>query len=515
MYKRIGKYLIFVSPLLLKYIFILVFAGYNLLSTEDTVEDLFFCLIIGIILYVDILEKKLFNNLLLVIYVIYFILEGTSYLSVNSNFTSSFMYVLLEASNTELVEFVDSYKSMSTILFLVLSILSLIFLKKLNLKKQIKNKYIIGFLSLVILVSGLKISGFIESNAYHNIVRGIYGYVEMQNNFSLDTNTLKEDISLKSNNEVMVIVLGESTNRSHMQLYNYNKPTTPYLSKLKDSLFVYDDVISTDVQTFKSIPKMLTSLSTFSNGQGVTNIVEVFNKAGFSTYWLSNQRPISFHDNAISKIASNSSYFKFYNHKIDKHTDTYDEIIIPKYRSILKEKGKKLIVLRLIGTHFDYEKRYPETFAKFFPTKKSKKETVINHYDNAILYNDFILKSIIELLNETNNKSALIYLSDHGENVYDEGDFFGRTEANLTKGMLDIPFIVWTSKNFALPKDFEYKPNRKFMTDNLYESIGHLFGVKHIGMDFSKSLFSNTFEERKRVVVTGIDYDEYFEVKYE
>ena len=325
----------------------------------------------------------------------------------------------------------------------------------------------------------------------------------------------KKNIQINANNEVLVVVLGESTARGHMQLYGYKRETTPLLNAIKDSLFIYNNVISTDVFTLKVIPKMLTSLDNTNTNKEVINIIEVFNKAGYNTFWLSNQRPISFHDNAISKIASASNKFKFFNHIIDKHTVVLDEIILPDYKNILNQKGKKVIFINLIGTHFDYKKRYPVAYNKFISEfeEASDKDKIINHYDNAILYNDFIVYSILQELKKLNTKSALLYLSDHGENVYDDGDFFGRTESNLKKNMFDIPFFIWTSDKFEFPDDFEYMPNRKFMTDHLYESLGHLFGVMHKDMNANHSIFSKSFKNRKRIVANGINYDEHFLTK--
>ena len=155
-------------------------------------------------------------------------------------------------------------------------------------------------------------------------------------------------------------------------------------------------------------------------------------------------------------------------------------------------------------------------FNRFLSNAKStKKERILNYYDNAVLYNDFIVYSMIKELQNQNKKSALLYLSDHGENVYDGTDFFGRSEDVLTKSMFEIPFLVWVSNNFELPEDFEYKPDRKFIADHTYESVGHLFGVMYKDMDINKSIFSNSFKERKRTVIDGIDYESYFLDKHE
>ncbi|MEN3322628.1 phosphoethanolamine transferase [Mariniflexile soesokkakense] len=437
-------------------------------------------------------------------------------MAVSSNFTSSYMFLLIESNQRELSEFTASYINTKIILFLALMVVSFFVIRKKKLEIKNSKKVLFGALFFLGIIATLKLTGLIENNAYHNIVRGTYGYFELQKSVKFNTEISKEDIQITADNEVLVVVLGESTTSGHMQLYGYKRETTPLLSAFKSSLFVYNNVISTDVFTLKAVPKILTSLDNTSTEDTTTNLIEIFNKAGYKTYWLSNQRPISFHDNAISKIASASYQFKFYNHKIDKHTTILDEIIFPDYKDILNQSGKKVVFLRLIGTHFDYNKRYPKTYNKFVSdANATKKETVINYYDNAVLYNDFIVYSLIKELQERPEKSALLYLSDHGENVYDNTDFFGRSETILRKCMFEIPFFVWVSKDFQLPKDFEYKPNRVFMADHTYESIGHLFGVMYKDMDARKSIFSNTFKERKRKVMDNIDFDTYFLEKHD
>jgi heptose-I-phosphate ethanolaminephosphotransferase len=517
MFKQLNFFFILILPLVFKYIFLFFFIDLELFDLEDILEDIFFFFAIILLFQSKIFKKQFFADALYVIYIFYFILETTSYIAVLSNFSSSYMYLLIESNNAELNEFMSTYINIPILLFIALmSFLFIIIRKKRFVIKKIK-KPIIEVLSFFAIVIFLKFTGLIESNAYHNIVRGTYGYFQLQKSVNLKTEISKKNIQINANNEVLVVVLGESTARGHMQLYGYKRETTPLLNAIKDSLFIYNNVISTDVFTLKVIPKMLTSLDNTNTNKEVINIIEVFNKAGYNTFWLSNQRPISFHDNAISKIASASNKFKFFNHIIDKHTVVLDEIILPDYKNILDQEGKKVIFIRLIGTHFDYKKRYPKAYIKFVSELEdtTDKDKTINHYDNAVLYNDFIVYSILQDLKKTNTKSALLYLSDHGENVYDDGDFFGRTESNLKKNMFDIPFFIWTSNEFEFPDDFEYMPNRKFMTDHLYESLGHLFGVMHKDMNANHSIFSKFFKKRKRIVVNDINYDEHFLTKDE
>jgi heptose-I-phosphate ethanolaminephosphotransferase len=492
-------------------VFLFLFVDFYLVEKAEYIEDVLFCFSVLAIIYNGVFKKQIFLDIIYFLYVFYFILETTSYLAVSSNFSSSYMFLLIESNASELKEFSASYISIPIVLFISLMIVLFFVLRKMKIVAKGTKKKIVAGIVFFGIVAVLKGTGLIESNAYHNIVRGVYGYFELQNSVKFNANISKENIKITSDNDVLVVVLGESTTSKHMQIYGYQRETTPLLNSIKDSLYIYNNVISTDVFTLKVVPKILTSIDNDGNNYETTNIIEVFNKAGYKTYWLANQKPISYHDNATNRIASACYKHKFYNYIDDVNTSILDDVILPDYINILNEPGKKIIFIKLIGTHFDYNKRYPSNYNKFISrTNSTKKERIINYYDNAVLYNDFIIYSFIEQLKKHNNKSALLYLSDHGENVYDNTDFFGRSETLLTKSMFEIPFLVWVSKDFQLPKDFEYKPNRAFMADHTYESIGHLFGVLYSDMNVDNSIFNKSFKNRKRKVIDNIDFDSYF-----
>lgn len=509
--KRVKNILLLSLPLLFKYIFFLVFVDWGVFDVEDIREDFLFFGLVALLIHTKFFKKSFLKNFLLFVYVFYFVLETTSYLAVSSTFSSSYMYLLLESNSAELSEFAGGYASWPILLVFLLNGYLFFLLRKIEFQSTQKYSNLIGFIGAITIVALLKFSGLIESNAYHNAVRGTYGYYQLQKSMKLSSSISKEDVTVTSDNETLVLVLGESTDRNHMQLYGYDRKTTPFLSVRKDSLFAYDNVISTDVFTLKAVPKIITSLNDTTNDQDLVDIVQVFKTGGFDVYWLSNQRPISYHDNAISKIASRSKEFKFYNHLIDRDTKVLDEVLLPDYKRILVQPGKKLIVLRLIGTHFDYDNRYPEAFNKFNKTDSDKKEKLVNDYDNAVLYNDFIIDTIIEALKSKNQKSALLYLSDHGENIYNDGtNFFGRSEEIMTKNMFEIPFLFWASESFNYPNDFQYQKNRAFTSQFTYESLGHIFGVTHTNMDLENSIFSNSYKPKKRIIVGDKDFDVYF-----
>ena len=61
-------------------------------------------------------------------------------------------------------------------------------------------------------------------------------------------------------NESTIFILGESTSRAHMSIYNYELNTTPNLIKRKDNneLYVFNNASSPHAVTSKFMEKLLT-----------------------------------------------------------------------------------------------------------------------------------------------------------------------------------------------------------------------------------------------------------------
>jgi len=100
-------------------------------------------------------------------------------------------------------------------------------------------------------------------------------------------------------------------------------------------------------------------------------------------------------------------------------------VLVAQVRKILDDvprgSGCRIfIVLHTKGSHFDYQRRYPSEFAHFVTPQGTRRDKIIDTYDNSILYTDWVLANLIGLLSERNAISALVYASDHGENLLDD-----------------------------------------------------------------------------------------------
>ena len=116
---------------------------------------------------------------------------------------------------------------------------------------------------------------------------------------------------------------------------------------------------------------------------------------------------------------------------------------------------------------------------------------------------------------KVNESISFIYLSDHGENVYDEDNKVGHDFVNvLPKSHVEIPFIVWLSNKYRRtnPEKLKSIKNNKdapFVTDNLFHCLMDLSNIKSPYLKPEKSIFNKYFDfSRKRILEDGRDYDQ-------
>ncbi|MFR1813661.1 sulfatase-like hydrolase/transferase [Dysgonomonas capnocytophagoides] len=317
----------------------------------------------------------------------------------------------------------------------------------------------------------------------------------------------------------IVLVIGESLTRTHMSLYGYPRKTSPKLESLGDSLLVYKDVLSPQVHTIPVLRSILT-MADKNKPQYITekpSLIELFNRAGYKTYFISTQPFGGSYKTSYDALLNLAQY------KCDLSIENQpDEIILPKFKELLKDttsKENKLIIVHLIGNHMAYEFRYTPSFNVFnnskdhlikeTPFRDQKAIHTIDKYDNSVLYNDNLIYQMIRALqNQKDNESALLYFSDHGEEVYDIRDFSGHAYEKISTYMCEIPFIVWLSPNYRKTRtDLDFIPNRPYSTGDVIFSISDLANIKYKDYDDSKSIFSKKYILQERFI-GDMTYDE-------
>ena len=320
----------------------------------------------------------------------------------------------------------------------------------------------------------------------------------------------------------VVFVLGESTTRNHMQIYGYNLPTTPILSAQND-IHIFTDTISPHSYTNAVLKKMFTFCRYDSQSEWFTyaTLFRILKEAGFHTLWLSNQEA-QIGGNVVALYSRQCNTTKFTEAFTDKYENltSYDGVLLPILDDAIRnenEHDKNFYFIHLMGTHGRYSMRYPLEYDKFtaedeggFDGISRSQKKIRAEYDNAILYNDFVVSEIIRRFEDKN--AIVIYVSDHGEEVYDSMNFFSHNEGTPSRYMIEVPFIIWTSQKFRqaypeLEERIASSVDRPYMTDDMIHTVLDIMGIETPEYDPSKSIINPNFDSSRKRIYAGMLYD--------
>lgn len=315
----------------------------------------------------------------------------------------------------------------------------------------------------------------------------------------------------------IVIVVGESANRSNMSLYGYELTTTPELDRIKDKLIIFTDVIGSSTITSYNMNRILTFLSDNEPADEWYKrpmLFSLMKQAGYRTAWLSNQEISGLWGNSTAAMVSMADDVRFVGgtSSDDATLQKNDSLLLPALSDVLKSGDKaKFIGLHLMGSHTEYRRRYPAKFARF--TTDSVKNTMSGsnltasrartraEYDNSIRFTDWLLGRIVNEISNSSRPTLLIYFSDHGENVYDEGgDYRGRDEKHV-----EVPFIIYPNHAFAesYPEtivQLNEVRNKPMSTASLSHLVCTLTGTEYHSYDSTYDITSPDYQMRPRFV---------------
>ncbi len=354
------------------------------------------------------------------------------------------------------------------------------------------------------------------------------------------------DVSLKSNNITtssaetdslnLVFVIGESFNKSHAGIYGYQLQTTPNLclQEKNGNLFKYTDVVTPYNYTSMAV-KNIMSCNNIANSEQWYNypfFPSLFKKAGYDVYFWSNQHEDA--EGTVFEYALNSYLFndtlsRYTYNSINSKAFQYDGQLIDNFfEAPIRKKSNNLFMFHLMGQHTAFYARFPHT-------KKHQRFTIkdihrdesyldefrlqqIAYYDNAVLYNDYVLSKLFDYFKDTN--TALIFLSDHGEEVFDYRDRMGRSytdsiDSLYIKYQFEIPFVIWCSdkfkeKNQDVMKSIEESLSEPFMIDDVCHLFFHLGKIQTEYYHPERDILSSKHVRKDRMIRGGdINYDKF------
>jgi glucan phosphoethanolaminetransferase (alkaline phosphatase superfamily) len=309
--------------------------------------------------------------------------------------------------------------------------------------------------------------------------------------------------------EVHILVLGESARRDSWSAYGYERPTTPYLSRLKDEAIFLQNAIADANLTTWSVPILLTGMTpeAFSTTPIRGNILDLAKEAGYYTAWLLNQDiTIS---NSVGIAADRLVYpADFKANVLDRHT--LDEALLPGYvREIGRAGGSRFIGIHMMGSHWEYYRRYPPSFRRFgsgdglsmisiFSTGEKVETSVVDTYDNTVLYTDWFLQQVIETARQLTVPVTVTFFPDHGEDLQKLDGKSGHGAPEYTQHAFEIPAFVWVNGAYrkAHPEKvsaLQHNSSREIRSHNLFSTLADLMGITWPGAVPAHSFASAQF----------------------
>jgi glucan phosphoethanolaminetransferase (alkaline phosphatase superfamily) len=317
--------------------------------------------------------------------------------------------------------------------------------------------------------------------------------------------------------ETVVLVLGESSRYDRWSLNGYARDTNPLL-KQEANLVTLPDIITAVSATRLSVPVIISRKSatqSLKDGFSEKSFITAYKEAGFKTFWLSNQISFGQFDTPVSVFAREADVIEFLNLGGFTNNSNFDQVLFDPFRNALADGApKKLIVVHSLGSHWNYSHRYPKQFDTWQPslygidkpvyTDTKIKPQLNNSYDSSILYTDWFLAQLIERLKQSAQRTSMVYVSDHGQTLYDKTcnlAFHGHN----TQYEFHIPAFVWYSDQYRAryPGKVEQlglHSRARLATENMFHTLLDLGDIRYAGEKLEWSFLNSQFKQHKRYV---------------
>lgn len=289
-----------------------------------------------------------------------------------------------------------------------------------------------------------------------------------------------------------VLVVGESARAENFGILGYERDTTPKLNK-EAGLIAFTDVHSCGTETAVSVPCMFSNMgrknynaSTAKNEEG---LLDVLKRAGLEVIWRDNQSGCK----GTCDRVTLEDVSKFKDPGLCANSECRDEILLLGLQHFIDYLDKDtVLVLHQMGSHGpEYFKRYPKEYEHFTPVCESNaldscsRESIINGYDNTLVYTDHVLATLIDVLRSNQGKvdTAMLYLSDHGESLGEYNLFLHGTPYMLApEQQKHVAMLAWFSdsyqKSFSVDTHcLQLSREKPLSQDNLFHSVLGLLEV--------------------------------------
>lgn len=293
----------------------------------------------------------------------------------------------------------------------------------------------------------------------------------------------------EKNRQLIIVVVGEAARWDHFSLNGYGRETNPLLKK--EDIVNFTQFTSCGTETAISVPCMFSSFGREDyegeKAKHTENILDVLKRSGANILWRDN--------NSDSKGVALRVTYEDYK-TADKNTicdndQCRDEGMLVGLQEYINAhpKGDIVIVLHQMGNHGPaYYKRYPKAFEKFTPVCKTNQleqcsqQEITNAYDNVLLYTDYFLTKVIDVLQENDSSfaTAMFYVSDHGESLGEKGLYLhGFPYAIAPEAQKHVPAVMWFGKKFSVNKEqLKQRSTQPYTHDFIFHTMLGMSEVK-------------------------------------
>ncbi|MDR0833976.1 MAG: phosphoethanolamine transferase [Candidatus Symbiothrix sp.] len=353
---------------------------------------------------------------------------------------------------------------------------------------------IIAFLLFVLLFNIPRIKHPLSERIPFNLYFITVQYFSQKKEALTERSVLSKDVTSCGEDQIVVLILGESLRADHLAFNGYERNTTPYLSQ--EDIISFPTIFSEYTHTNASVPHILTRADSLNPDLAYQerSFVDLLKQCGFYTVWLANQQPnksyIYFMNECDTLIYANANKSAYV---FDKWVDGD---LLPAFDSFIQNDDRQFILMHTIGSHWYYNSHFPDAFQKYTPitnsriVKSNTREEMINSYDNTILYTDYFWHEIINRLRD--KKAVLIYLSDHGEALGENGVWLHATDADP----IHYPACwIWMSPQYKADNPEKYQALQEnkanhYRTDFLFHTILQAVDIQSDVIDATFSLFT-------------------------
>ena len=308
---------------------------------------------------------------------------------------------------------------------------------------------------------------------------------------------------------LFVVLIGETARSANWQLANYEKATNPELSKL--NIVNIPKVQACGTSTDVSLPCMLSRVGRrdYDRKRILTeeSLPSLLKRAGFSVTWVDNQSGCKGTCDGVRVTKPTPD--PLYCHAGTCMDGVFNRSIDEAFNA-LKTQNHTVLFLHMMGSHGPaYYKRSTESEKVFGkectdPTFKScSKESIRAAYDSSIRYTDRVVAELIrKLQNRADINTALIYLSDHGESLGENGLYLHGAPYYIAPDEQKIvPMVMWFSepfkKNYTIDtRVIEENSHKPVTHDHLYHTILGLLNVRSSTYDSQWDLSANHAKQR-------------------